>query len=109
MKSILKITTVLFMLCSLETVNAQNTEEYAILTHSQDPKTSRITINIGEDVGTMVEYERTKEEPFYNPAGIIAEMNKLNAMGFELFATSVATGENVRFAVYSYVFVKKIE
>jgi hypothetical protein len=113
MKTTIKIMFVLFFVHIISLSYGQ-TEEYAILSVFQQGKRNYISVQIGSQPTEEREYEKDKSDKRFDMAPIIAEMEKLNKLGFELFNSSTGmipimyngTGSSAT-PFYSFVFKRK--
>lgn len=116
MKTIFKFTLIIALLSFSQFLYAQETqtEEYAIISVYQKGKKNFISTTIGSISTEEKEYEKSKNDKKYDMAPVIAEMERLNKMGYELFNSSTAmipiniTGKgNTGLPFYVFVFKKK--
>ncbi len=90
------------------------TEEYAIMSVYQIGKKNYISVTIGSQSTEEREYEAEKSAKRYDAAPIIAKMEELNKMGYELFSSSASMTpivqglsgniNTVPYPFYSFVF-----
>lgn len=113
MKTILKLTFILGLITvgQLSFGQTNQTEEYAIISVYQKGKKNFISTTIGSVSTEEKEYDKEKNEKKYDMAPVIAEMERLNKMGYELFNSSTAMitiGEgNAGLPFYVFVFKRK--
>jgi hypothetical protein len=70
--------------------NTGRTEEYAIISVFQSGKSNFMSVTIGSQPSIEREYQKDKNEKRYDLAPVLAEVEKLNAQGFELVNGSAA-------------------
>jgi hypothetical protein len=73
-----------------QAASTEQTEEYAIISVTQVGSKNYISITIGSVSTEEKEYEKQKNAKQFDMAPIIAEMEKLNKMGYKLFNSSAA-------------------
>jgi hypothetical protein len=66
------------------------TEEYAVVSVFQSGKYNRVSVTVGSRPSEEKEFEKEKNAKRYNLAPVLAEVEKLNAQGFELVNGSAA-------------------
>ena len=87
------------------------TEDYAIINAYQLSKKNYISVTVGSQPTEEKEVEQSDKK--LDMAPIIAEMNTLNKMGYELFSSSTAMGDIglrgtvTSYPLYTFVFRKK--
>ena len=89
--------------------NNQQTEEYAIISVFQKGKKNFISTTIGSVSTEEKEYDKEKNDKKFDLAPVVAEMERLNKMGYELFNSSTAMINigNGGLPFYVFVFKKK--
>lgn len=68
----------------------ERTEEYAVVSVYQSGKSNFVSITIGSKPSEEKEYQKEKNDKRYDLAPVLAEVEKLNAQGFELVNGSAA-------------------
>lgn len=69
---------------------AGRTEEYAVISVFQSGKSNSMSVTIGSQPSVESEFQKEKNEKRYDLAPVLAEVEKLNAQGFELINGSAA-------------------
>jgi hypothetical protein len=101
-------TTLLTVICLfglLTGIQAQDKYEFAILSYS--PYHQNITISIGSQKYEVVEVNENNKLKDRNFNAVLAEVNKLQDQGWELFntqTTGMGTDMNINFNTSNYVF-----
>ena len=90
-KNLITSAFILIFLCLIQVSYAQTaTEEYAIINVLQVGKKNFISVTIGSQSTEEKEYEKEKNDKRFDMAPVIARMEELNKMGFELVNSSTA-------------------
>ncbi|TYZ08623.1 hypothetical protein FY528_12150 [Hymenobacter lutimineralis] len=69
---------------------AGRTEEYAVISVFQSGRNNYLSVTVGSKPSVEREYQKDKNEIRYDLAPVLAEVEKLNAQGFELVNGSAA-------------------
>jgi len=68
----------------------KRTEDYAVVSVFQSGKSNYVSVTIGSQPSEEKEYQKDKNDKRYDLAPVLAEVEKLNAQGFELVNGSAA-------------------
>lgn len=115
MKNIFKfLFSILFLFSSAQLVAQEagvQTEEYAIISVFQRGKNNLMSTTIGSKSTDKKEFEKVATLKKYDMAPVIAEMERLNKMGYTLFSSSTSMITirlgNIGLPYYTFVFIKK--
>jgi len=119
MKKLIGIMVILFLLGTFKSfaqTSSNKTEEYAIVDVFETGKKKIIRITIGEEPAQEKEWSQEKTEISGDFSPVIAELNKLNLLGFELLNmsttyTTIGGGTYVTHGTprFTFMMVKKVK
>lgn len=105
-------TLVAFMSAGSQATAEGRTEEYAVVSVYQSGKSNFISVTIGAKTSEEKEFQKEKNDKRYDLAPVLAEVEKLNAQGFELVNGSAAMHNMNQYGggqpFYSFIMKRRI-